>query len=274
MRFTKMQGLGNDFIFIEDFEEKILQNEIEIAKKICNRRFGIGADGLIIIRRSEVADSKMIIINSVGSRANMCGNATRCFAKYIYENNICEKNSINIETGDGIKEAKLIIDNSNKVELVTVNMGKPSFKGEDIPLKSKDSLINEELEINNKKFKLTSLLMGVPHTIIINNKNEYSIKDGETIEKYDIFIEKTNVNFVKIINNESIEVKTWERGAGATLACGTGCCASVVALNKLNLIGNKAKVLTLGGELLIEIIDNNVYMTGKAEFICKGELLI
>ena len=274
MRFTKMQGLGNDFIFIEDFEEKILQNEIEIAKKICNRRFGIGADGLIIIRRSEVADSKMIIINSDGSRANMCGNATRCFAKYIYENNICEKNSINIETGDGIKEAKLIIDNSNKVELVTVNMGKPSFKGEDIPLKSKDSLINEELEINNKKFKLTSLLMGVPHTIIINNKNEYSIEDGETIEKYDIFIEKTNVNFVKIINNESIEVKTWERGAGATLACGTGCCASVVALNKLNLIGNKAKVVTLGGELLIEIIDNNVYMTGKAEFICKGELLI
>lgn len=274
MRFTKMQGLGNDFIFIEDFEEKILQNEIEIAKKICNRRFGIGADGLVIIRKSEVADAKMIIINSDGSRANMCGNATRCFAKYTYENKFFEKDSIKIETGDGIKEAKLIIDNSNKVELVTVNMGKPSFKGEDIPLKSKDSLINEELEINNKKFKLTSLLMGVPHTIIINDKNEYSIEDGETIEKYDIFIEKTNVNFVKIINNESIEVKTWERGAGATLACGTGCCASVVALNKLKLIGNKAKVSTLGGELLIEIIDNNVYMTGKAEFICKGELLI
>lgn len=274
MRFTKMQGLGNDFIFIEDFKEDILQNEIEIAKKVCNRRFGIGADGLIIIRKSETAHAKMIIINSDGSYANMCGNATRCFAKYIYENKFLEKDIIKIETGDGIKEVKLIIDKYNKVELITVNMGKASFKGEDIPLKDKNTLINEELEINNKKFKLTSLLMGVPHTIIIDNKNEYLVEEGEIIEKYDIFMEKTNVNFVKIINDTSIEVRTWERGAGATLACGTGCCASVVALNKLNLINNKVKVITLGGELLIQIINDNVYMTGKAEFICRGEVLI
>ena len=274
MRFTKMQGLGNDFIFIEDFKEEILQNEIEIAKKVCNRRFGIGADGLIVIRKSEISDAKMIIINSDGSYANMCGNATRCFAKYIYENKLLEKDIIKIETGDGIKEVKLIIDKYNKVELITVNMGKASFKGEDIPLKDKNTLINEELEINNKKFKLTSLLMGVPHTIIIDNKNEYLVEEGEIIEKYDVFTEKTNVNFVKIINDKSIEVRTWERGAGATLACGTGCCASVVALNKLNLINNKVKVITLGGELLIQIINDNVYMTGKAEFICRGEVLI
>lgn len=274
MRFTKMQGLGNDFIFIEDFEEKILVNEIEIAKKLCHRRFGIGADGLVIIRKSEDADAKMVIINNDGSRANMCGNATRCFAKYMYENNLIKRNKIKIETGDDIKEAKLLINNNDKVEFITVNMGKASFKGEDIPLKNKNSLINEELEINNKKFKLTSLLMGVPHTIIINNKNEYSIEDGEIIENNEIFIEKTNVNFVKIINSENIEVKTWERGVGATLACGTGCCASVVALNKLNLLKKKVKVVTLGGELLIEIINNYVYMSGKAEFICKGEVLI
>lgn len=274
MRFTKMQGLGNDFIFIEDFEEKILKSEIEIAKKVCDRRFGIGADGLVIIRKSENADAKMIIINSDGSRANMCGNATRCFAKYIYENGYIKKDIIKIETGDGIKEAKLVIDSKDKVKVITINMGEPSFDGKDIPLKNKNSLINEDIEINNRKFNLTSLLMGVPHTILIDNKSEYSINDGEIIEKHDIFLENTNVNFVKVISDEIIEVKTWERGAGATLACGTGCCASVVALNKLDLLKDRVIVKTLGGNLLIEIIENNVYMTGEAEFICKGELLI
>lgn len=274
MRFTKMQGLGNDFIFIEDMDNKLLELEIEIAKKVCDRRFGVGADGLVLIRKSEKADAKMLIINNDGSRANMCGNATRCFAKYLYEENIVKKDIIEVETGDGVKAIKLLLNNEDKVKLVEVNMGKASFEGKDIPLKEKENLINEDIIINGKKYTLTSLLMGVPHTVLINNNDEYSIKDGRIIEKYEIFLENTNVNFVKVSNKENIEVQTWERGAGATLACGTGCCASVVALNKLKLIASKVKVKTLGGGLTIEIKDNEVYMTGEAEFICKGELLI
>lgn len=272
MNFIKMQGLGNDFILIEDKEESLIYREIEIAKQVCHRRFGVGADGLVIIRNSDVADAKMVIINSDGSRANMCGNAIRCFAKYLYEVKMIKKDSIAIETGDGIKLVNLdIID--NEVSLVRVNMGKASFKGEDILLSSKDKLFDEEVVINNKNYKLTSLLMGVPHTILVNDKNEYTLEDGKIIEKSDLFSEGTNVNLVNKIDENNIKVNTWERGAGATLACGTGCCASVVALNKLGMCSNKVKVTTRGGALEVELIGEDVYMIGEARFICKGELL-
>ena len=273
MNFIKMQGLGNDFIIIIDNENVLIKTETEIAKKICNRRFGIGADGLVIIRKSNIADAKMVIINSDGSRANMCGNAIRCFAKYLYEYGLVEKNIISIETGDGIKCVELYINDKNKVELVKVNMGKGSFDGKDIPLNNKNSLINEVIKIKEKEYKLTALLMGVPHTILINNNDEYDIIEGKDIEKNNLFIEGTNVNFVKVIDINNIEVKTWERGAGATLACGTGCCASVVALKKLGLCSNKVNVETLGGSLAVEIINNDVYMIGSAEFICKGNYI-
>lgn len=271
MNFIKMQGLGNDFIFIMDNEYKIINKEIEIAKKVCDRRFGIGADGLIIIRKSNIADAKMIIINSDGSYANMCGNAIRCFAKYLYENEIVVKDKITVETGDGIKVVE-VEANKNKVELIKVNMGKASFTGKDIPLNNKKSLIDETIVINNKKYKLTTLLMGVPHTILINNNEEYSINEGKIIEEYELFTEGTNVNFVKIIDKNNIEVRTWERGAGSTLACGTGCCASVVALEKMGLCSGKVNVKTLGGNLEVNIINNEVYMIGSANFICRGEL--
>lgn len=272
MNFIKMQGLGNDFILIEDTEELLIDREVELAKEVCNRKFGVGADGLVIIRKSSVADAKMVIINSDGSRANMCGNAIRCFAKYLYEIKMIKKDKLYIETGDGVKSVNLYIDN-NKVILVKVNMGKASFKGEDILLKDKDELINKEIIINNKSYKITGLLMGVPHTILINDNKEYSIKDGKIIENYELFIEKTNVNFVNIIDENNIEVQTWERGAGATLACGTGCCASVVALNKLGMCLDKVKVKTLGGNLEVQLNSGDVYMIGEAGFICRGELL-
>lgn len=272
MKFTKMHGTGNDFIFLLDLNNEYVGQEESLAKKLCHRRFGIGADGLVLVRNSNVADIQMVIINSDGSRANMCGNAIRCFAKYLYEEGIVKKENITIETGDGVKIAELFINKDDKVELVRVNMGKPSFKGEDIKLNNKDELIDEVVEINNKKYKLTSLLMGVPHTILINN-NEYSMEDGKIIEKYDLFKENTNVNLVKIYSKESIEVRTWERGAGATLACGTGCCASLVALNKLGLCESKAKVTTLGGNLIVEIVNDDVFMTGEATFICSGVVL-
>lgn len=272
MNFIKMQGLGNDFILINDSEQKIIENEIQIAKKVCDRRFGVGADGLVIVRESKYGHKKMIIINSDGSRANMCGNAIRCFAKYLYEMEFVKENKLLIETGDGIKEVELYLKN-NKVDLVKVKMGKVSFKGKDIPLRLKEELINEEIIINNKSYRITSLLMGVPHTILINKENEYTIEDGKIIEKHDLFLEGTNVNIVNIIDSENIEVRTWERGAGATLACGTGCCASVATLNKLGLTTNKVKVKTLGGNLEVNIINEEVYMIGGAELICRGELL-
>lgn len=271
MNFIKMQGLGNDFIFIIDNKNEFIDNEIEIAKKVCDRRFGIGADGLVIIRKSNIADAKMVIINSDGSRANMCGNAIRCFAKYLYEINSIDKSIISIETGDGIKNVELKTNN-NKVELIKVNMGKASFSGEDISLRNKKDLINEEVKIGEKTYKLTTLLMGVPHTILINNNDEYTIEEGKIIEKYNLFIDGTNVNFIKIIDKQNIEVRTWERGAGATLACGTGCCASVAALKKLGLCDDKVKVKTLGGSLEVEVVNDEVYMIGAADFICKGEL--
>lgn len=271
MNFIKMQGLGNDFILIEDRNELLINREIELAKKVCHRRFGVGADGLVIIRNSRVADAKMVIINNDGSRANMCGNAIRCLAKYLYEVKMINKDEIAVETGDGIKYVNVKLHN-NKVNLVRVNMGKASFKGEDILLNSKDRLIDEEVIISNKKYRLTSLLMGVPHTILINDNNEYTIDDAEIVENYNLFIEGTNVNLVNIIDMNNINVLTWERGAGATLACGTGCCASVVALNKLEICSNNVKVTTLGGALEVELKDGDVYMIGEAKFICRGEL--
>lgn len=272
MNFIKMQGLGNDFILIEDTKEKLINNEIELSKKICNRKFGIGADGLVIIRESKVAHKKMIIINSDGSKANMCGNAIRCLSKYLYEIENIKEDMILIETDDGIKEVELFIKNE-KVDLIKVKMGKASFKGEDISLDLVEEIINKEILIENKMYKITSLLMGVPHTVLINNEKKYSIDDGKVIEKYRLFKNGTNVNLVNILNENNIEVTTWERGAGATLACGTGCCASVVALNKLGLTLNKVNVKTLGGNLEVDILNDDVYMIGKAEFICKGKLL-
>lgn len=270
MNFTKMQGLGNDFIFIEDYDEVLLKDEIEIAKKVCDRRFGIGADGLVLVRKSKIADSKMIIINSDGSRANMCGNATRCFAKYLYENKLVLKDSISIETGDGVKVASIILNQENKVQAVRVNMGSPSFLGEDIPLNNKRNLIDESVKIGDREYKLTALLMGVPHAVIVDKDNIYDVSEGRFIEKHNLFLEGINVNFVDIFDLENVTVRTWERGAGATLACGTGCCASIVALEKLGLCKSKVNVKTLGGNLLVEIIEGDVYMTGSAEFICKG----
>lgn len=274
MDFVKMHGAGNDFIFILDLEGKLLESEVEIAKKVCHRHFGIGADGLILIRNSEIADVKMVIINSDGSRANMCGNATRCFARYVYEEGIVKNNPIRIETGDGIKIVTLLFNVENEFKGARVFMGDASFNGEDYGLNGKQELINEEVNIGEKSYNLTTMLMGVPHSIVNNSKEEYDIIEGKVIEKNSLFKEGTNVNFIKVFNESEIMVETWERGAGATLACGTGCCASAVYTKKFGLTNESVKVHTKGGELLIEVLDEGVYMTGGAEYICKGYVFI
>lgn len=272
MKFTKMQGIGNDFIFIEDLDNTLESSEIDIAKKLCDRHFGIGADGLIIIRNSKSSDMKMTIINSDGSRANMCGNAIRCFGRYIYDKGYVKNKCFTVETDDGEKEITLIFENEQFIG-AKVYMGKPSFEGDKIPLENMKELIDETININNKDYNLTSVLVGVPHTIIIEDKDGYNVEEGKFIEKFHIFSEGTNVNFVKVINKDHIKVETWERGAGATLACGTGTCASAVVAHKFGLINKKVLATLKGGELIIEVEDDGVYMTGNAEYICTGETI-
>lgn len=273
MDFYKMHGAGNDFIFIKDFNFEITE-ECEIAKKICDRHYGIGADGLVIVRKSEIADSKMVIINSDGSRANMCGNAIRCFGKYVYENGIINKTNFSVETGDGVKNIELIIEN-DKVKYVKVFMGNPSYDGKDIPLNFDGNIIDSNIEIDNKSYRITALLMGVPHTVVFDDNDEYEVhEDGAAIEKFNLFKEGTNVNFVKIVDRNHITVNTWERGAGATLACGTGCSASVVVAKKLGLVDKNAEIIVKapGGELIIDLVGNDVYMKGPAEFVFEGKI--
>jgi diaminopimelate epimerase len=268
-----MQGAGNDFVFIEDFNNEIME-ECLLAKKLCDRHFGIGADGLVIVRKSELANAKMVIINADGSRANMCGNAIRCFGKYVYEHEITDGVKFSVETGDGIKEIEIILEN-DKVKYVRVYMGKPSYSGYDIPLVNMESLIEQDISVDNKTYNMTTLLMGVPHTVIFEKNEEYNVvADGSKIEKLDLFKEGSNVNFVKIIDDTHIRVNTWERGAGATLACGTGCSAAVVVAKKLGLVDKNKEIFVKapGGELVIEVLGDDVYMKGPAEVSFEGEI--
>ncbi len=275
MNFYKMQGAGNDFVFIEDFNYEI-KDECELAKKLCDRHFGIGADGLVIVRKSEMANAKMVIINADGSRANMCGNAIRCFGKYVYEHKIASGNKFSVETGDGIKEIEIIVER-DKVKYVRVYMGNPSYDGRDIPLNNIESLIEHEIIVDNKTYSITTVLMGVPHTIIFEEDREYNIvEEGSKIEKLELFKEGSNVNFVKIIDKNHIRVNTWERGAGATLACGTGCSAAVVVAKKLGLVDKEKEIFVKapGGELIIEVFAEDVYMKGPAEVSFEGKTFL
>lgn len=269
IKFTKMQGTGNDFIVIEDFQVKHANLE-ELAIKLCNRHFGIGADGILVVRKSNIADIQMIIINADGSYASMCGNGIRCFAKYIYEKKYVQDENIKIETGDGVKLAKIGINNGI-VDNITINMGKYNFNPSSIPAISRSEIINKNIEAGYKEYNITSLFMGVPHTIVFGKLEDYEVEEGKFIERHSMFPEKTNVNFCEILGENKIRVKTWERGAGPTLACGTGSCASVVAAVKLGYVGKKVEVQVPGGLLIIEIIKEEVLMTGPAEIVFEGE---
>lgn len=275
MNFYKMQGAGNDFVFIEDFNNEI-KDECKLAQKLCDRHFGIGADGLVIVRKSDIANAKMVIINADGSRANMCGNAIRCFGKYVFEHKIADGTSFSVETGDGIKDIEIILEEA-KVKYVRVYMGKPSYDGKDIPLNNINSLIEHEINVENNKYVITTVLLGVPHTVIFEKEREYNvIGEGSKLERLDLFPEGSNINFVKIVDDTHIRVNTWERGAGATLACGTGCSASVVVAKRLGLVDSQKEIFVKapGGELVIEVLGDDVYMKGPAEVVFEGKVLL
>ena len=275
IKFTKMHGLGNDYVYIDAINQKI-ENESSLAKFVSNRHFGIGSDGLILICKSEVADFKMRMFNSDGSEAEMCGNGIRCVGKFVYDKGLTNKTTVKIETLAGIKT--LILNTKDgKVETARVDMGEPILEAEKIPVISTEEPVkNLELEAENKKFKFTCVSMGNPHAItIVENTKEFDVeKYGKVLEVDKVFPKKANIEFAQIVDRQNINMRVWERGAGETLACGTGACATAVACNLNGLTDRKVNIELLGGTLNIEWneTDNHVYMTGPAVTVFDGEL--
>ena len=273
MKFWKMHGLGNDYILIDNRDEIIKEEDAsKLAQKLCERRFSVGADGLILVLNSINADIKMRIFNLDGSEAEMCGNGIRCFAKYCYENDIVRKKQQVIETAAGLKKTKLII----KDQLVThvyVNMGVPIFEKYKIPMLGQGNSINEELVIDETSLQITCLSLGNPHCVIfVDNVDDYPVNSiGPKIENHPIFPNRVNVVFTEVAKEDLIKVRVWERGCGETLACGTGACAAVIAANINGKIKNKVKVCLLGGELEIEY-NEAVFMKGPVEKVFEGRL--
>lgn len=275
IKFTKMHGLGNDYVYIDAINQKI-ENESSLAKFVSNRHFGIGSDGLILICKSEIADFKMRMFNSDGSEAEMCGNGIRCVGKFVYDKGLTNKTTVKIETLAGIKT--LILNTKDeKVETARVDMGEPILEAEKIPVISTEKPVkNLELEAENKKFKFTCVSMGNPHAItIVENTKEFDVeKYGKVLEIDKAFPKKANIEFAQIVDIQNINMRVWERGAGETLACGTGACATAVACNLNGLTDRKVNIELLGGTLNIEWneTDNHVYMTGPAVTVFDGEL--
>lgn len=277
MKFTKMHGAGNDYIYVNCFEEKI-EDRSKTAIKVSDRHFGIGSDGLICIDPSEVADCKMDMYNADGSQGKMCGNGVRCVAKFAYDNGIAKKDEIAVETLSGIKYIKVAVKDG-KVYEATVNMGEPILKPADVPAKfDGETAVGVPLDVDSKEYTVTLVSMGNPHCITyVDDVHAIEIeKTGPLFENHEKFPERINTEFIKVVNPELLEMRVWERGSGETLACGTGACASVVA-SVLNGYCKKDTLVTvklLGGELKIKWAseDNKIYMTGPAETICTGEV--
>lgn len=276
INFTKMQGLGNDFVVL-DYEKYKKTNKTaeELAVKLCDRHFGIGADGLIIINPNTTnTDIGWIFYNNDGSIAQMCGNGIRCFAKYVFEKGYVNKKEFSVETKAGTIIPK-ILDNG----LIKVNMSKPILEPSKIPAKVKSNL-NFEVKVSDRTFSANAISMGNPHCIIITDENtkELALKYGREIETHEIFPEKTNVEFIKILSREEINLDVWERGCAITLACGTGACASVTAAILNGLCNNKVKVNLPGGQLVIEwdgkINDtqHDIFMSGPANYSFYGQV--
>jgi len=280
LNFTKMQGLGNDFVVIEENElSKVKISRPELAQKLCDRRFGIGADGLmIIIPKGTNTDLEWDFYNSDGTVAEMCGNGMRCFAKYVFEKGIITKNKFSVKTLAGV-----IIPEINQDGTITVNMGNPIFEPANVPVVSaKTPVLNEKIVAKSKEFIFNAISMGNPHCVIFAGKNakELALEYGKDIEFDSKFPKKTNVEFVEILSKNEIKIDVWERGCGITQACGTGACASVVAAILNNLTNNEVVANLPGGQLKIRWdgsigdLKQNVFMSGVAEFVFSGKMLL
>lgn len=274
-KFTKMHGTGNDYIYINGFDEQI-ENPAELSVKWSDRHKGIGSDGLVLILPSESCDFKMRMFNADGSESEMCGNASRCIGKYVYDNGMTAKTTITLETLAGVKVLQLFTGDDGKVDKVTVDMGEPILTAAEIPTTiNKDRVINEPVAFSSDlHYNITTISMGNPHAVIftkdIDTMNLSLI--GPQIENAPIFPNRTNTEFIEVQSKERIKMRVWERGSGETMACGTGACASVVAGVLNGLIVRKTTVELLGGELDIEWkeADNHVYLTGTATTVFEG----
>lgn len=276
MKFTKMHGIGNDYIYINSFEEKIVPDEMtEEIIAMSDRHKGIGGDGVIFILPSEVADARMRMFNADGSEGKMCGNGIRCVGKYVYDKGISHNNPLMVETESGIKKLDLeIVD--GKVATVTVDMGCPSLVPTDIPVKlGVNKVVNYPLKINDNEYFITCVSMGNPHCVIFttNVDNIDLEKIGPLFENHPLFPERINTEFIEVIDDTTLKMRVWERGSGETLACGTGACASVVAAvyNDIVKKNEEIKVILKGGDLYITFDDERVIMRGGATEVFTGE---
>lgn len=271
-----MHGAGNDYIYMDAISQKI-ENPSELAVKLSSRNFGIGSDGLVLILPSDICDFRMQMFNSDGSEAEMCGNASRCVGKYVYDKGLTGKNEITLETGAGIKYITLL-EGDSKSRKVTVDMGEPIFNPGLIPVKAeKEPVLNLPLDVDGKSWEITCVSMGNPHAVIFTT----GIKEldlptiGPKFEKHPIFPRKTNTEFIEVVDRQTLNMRVWERGAGETLACGTGACAAAVAAILNDYCDRKINIHLLGGDLQIEWSEenNHVYMTGEAVTVFEGQLL-
>lgn len=277
MKFTKMHGIGNDYVYVNCFQEKV-DNPSEVAKFVSDRHFGVGSDGLILIKPSQIADCEMDMYNLDGSQGAMCGNGIRCVAKYVYDYGIVPKTTLRIATKSGIKELNLTVENG-KASLVRVNMGSPILEASKIPVVSDQSqAVNQPIKVNGHTYYFTGVSMGNPHAVVyLDDVDNLDIeKIGPAFEKHPVFPDRVNTEFVKVIDRKTLKMRVWERGSGETLACGTGACAVAVSSILNNLTGEEVTVKLLGGDLKIhwDRLENLVYMTGPATTVFDGEITL
>ncbi|RKL64442.1 diaminopimelate epimerase [Thermoanaerobacteraceae bacterium SP2] len=277
MEFVKMHGLGNDFILVNGFKEDV-SKIIKKSKMLCDRHFGIGADGVILALPSDKADVKMRVINSDGSEAPMCGNGIRCFARYVFTRGIVSKTKMSVETLAGIMKPEIIIID-DVIEAVKVDMGHYSLLKKDVPIMGSpdEEALDLEVEAQDRKYIATGVSMGNPHCVIfVDNVDGVPLeKVGPILENHPLFPKKTNVEFIEVKGKDHLKMRVWERGCGLTLACGTGACASAVAAYKKGIAGNKVKVSLTVGDLMIEIQDDRrVFMTGPAKEVYSGDIIL
>lgn len=276
--FTKMQGIGNDYIYFDCFKQEI-DNPSELAVKLSDRHFGIGGDGIVLICPSKVADAKMRMFNLDGSEGKMCGNAIRCVGKYLFDNAMVDKKEISIETLSGIKYLTLYEGENGKIVKVKVDMGQAELEAEKIPVTlKKGKIISEKAMIGNKEEVITCVSMGNPHCVVfVDSVDGLDLeKIGPVFENAEIFPDRINTEFIEVLSRNKLKMRVWERGSGETLACGTGACASAVAavLNGYADMGKDITVSLIGGDLTINYTNKSVMMTGEAAVVFSGEVEI
>lgn len=278
MKFIKMHGIGNDYVYVDCFKETV-ENPQEVSIKVSDRHFGIGSDGLVLIKPSDVADFRMDMYNADGSQAEMCGNAIRCVGKYVYDFGLTDKTSISVETLAGIKYLDLTVEDG-KVSIVTVDMGAPDLIAKNIPvLSDNEQVIKEKITAAGKEWEMTCVSMGNPHCVVFL---EEPVKDfpldriGPAFENHERFPKRINTEFVEIIDRKTVNMRVWERGSGETWACGTGACASAVAAALCGHTDDEITLHLLGGDLLVRFDReaNKVFMTGPATVVFTGEIIL